>query len=137
MKEIIEIIEYWKQSEVNLNDGISLKKIEMLEKRISFKFPQAFKFFYNEINGFKDCDWSENMFTLYSIERIEEEYLDSQNEMFVPFCDYLINSHQIGFNKLDDHIYIDYHLDKRFNDKVAKTFEKCLIEIIKDSNKIY
>ena len=35
MKEIPEIIEYWKQSAVNLNKGVDLEPIEMLEQKIN------------------------------------------------------------------------------------------------------
>ena len=75
------------------------------------------------------------MFTIYPIERIAEEYNESKNKIFIPFCDYLINSHQIGFNKEDKKIYINCRLDKWHNDKVADTFEQSLIEIINDSKK--
>ena len=138
MRGINEVIKYWKQSVIKLNEGVGLEKIELLEKKVNFKFPKSFKEFYSEINGFRDSDWNENMFTIYSVKRIEEEYFESKNTMFIPFCDYLINSHQIGFSKAAKGIYINYqnHLVD-MNDKVAETFEQSLVEIIKDSDKIY
>ena len=77
------------------------------------------------------------MFTIYPLERIRTEYFDNQNINFIPFCDYLINSHQIGFSKLDSKIYTNYNVENNFNDLVANTFEESLIEIINNSDKIY
>jgi len=112
-------------------------QIELLEKKVNFIFPRTFKEFYGKINGFNDWDWDENMFTIYPIERIEEEYFLEKKESFVPFCDYLICSHQIGFNKNDGHIYINHDIDKNYNHKVADTFEKSLLEIINNTDKVY
>lgn len=95
MKEITKIIQYWQQSRIKLNKGASLEEIEILEKKVNFKFPDDFKEFYIHINGFKDSDWDENMFSIFPLQRIEEEYFDLEEEIFVPFCDYLINSHLI------------------------------------------
>ena len=138
MQGIIEIIKYWKQSRIELNSGVNLESIQKLEKKVNFEFPQSFKEFYTEINGFKDRDWNENMFTMYPLERIEEEYFDLKSDVFIPFCDFLINAHQIGFSKDVKGIYINYqhHLLDR-NDKVAETFEQSLVEIINNSDKIY
>lgn len=132
------VINHWKQSGIDLNKGVSLEDIQMLEKKVNFEFPQSFKEFYAEINGFKDWDWNKNMFTIYPLERIEKEYFDSKNEVFIPFCDFLINFHQIGFSKVAKGIFIKYQNSLAdINDKVAETFEQSLVEIIKNSDKIY
>ena len=136
--EITEIIETWKNSEINLNEGAELTQINQLEKQIEYKFPEAFINFYTKINGFKDSDWNEHMFSMFSLERIKEEYETSENKDFIPFCDYLINCHQIGFSKKRDGVYINYeNILGDFNDKVADNFELSLIEILKNSDKIY
>ena len=44
--EITEIIQFWKNSKVNLNNGINLIEINTIEKNLDFKFPHTFKQFY-------------------------------------------------------------------------------------------
>ncbi len=132
-----EIITHWKLSGIKLNDGARIEKINALEGELNFSFPASFKDFYKEVNGFKDWDWNENMFTIYPIERIRKEHSESINKSFIPFCDYLINSHQIGFDKTNGKVYLDYPLEGGARQKVADTFTQSLIEIVKNSEKIY
>ncbi len=135
---ITEIIYEFEKSNIKLNSGVTKKEIEKIENYIDFKFPDTFFEFYRSINGFKEDDWNENMFSLFSLNRIKEEYGESKKERFIPFCDYLHNSHQIGFYKGVDGIYIDYKVIlKDSNDKVADSFEESLIEILNNSEKIY
>ncbi len=132
-----EIITHWKKSDIKLNNASSIDEILELEKILNFKSPSSFKYLYSRINGFKDYDSNEHIFTIYPLERIQLEYFENQNINFIPFCDYLINSHQIGFSKLDSKIYINYNTENNFNDLVANTFEESLVEIINNSDKIY
>ena len=136
LKNIEEIIEFWKNSTVELNEGVDLKEIEALEKAVDYVFPPSFKTFYLNVNGFKDWDYDDNMFSIFSIETIKEEYSD-KFKIFVPFCDYLINSYQIGFSKKDNCIYIDFDIEGDNASKVADTFEQSLIEIINATDKVY
>jgi hypothetical protein len=135
---ITEIIETWRNSKIKLNEGVELTEIYKLEKQLEYKFPEAFKQFYTKINGFKDSDWNEHMFSIFPLKRIKSECEMSKNKDFIPFCDYLINSHQIGFCKKKEGVYINYeNILGGFNDKVADNFELSLIEIINNSDKIY
>lgn len=61
--------------------------------------------FFLEINGFKDFDWNEHMFSIYPLERIKKEYDEQTDKDFIPFCDYLVNSHQIGLYKKNKRIF--------------------------------
>ncbi len=136
--KITEIIDFWKNSNVKLNQGVELSEIIKLENYIDFKFPETFRLFYSNINGFKDSDWNEHMFSIFPLERIKEEYEESSNNNFIPFCDYLINSHQIGFFRKTKGIYINYeNILASLNDKVADDFETSMIEILTNSEKIY
>lgn len=136
--EITEIIEAWRNSGIQVNKGANLIEIDKLEKHLEFEFPESFKEFYTKIDGFKNSDWNEHMFSIFPLERIKEEYDYNKNKDFIPFCDYLINSHQIGFSKATEGIYINYeNLLGDMNDKVADNFRESLIEILKNSDKIY
>ncbi len=78
------------------------------------------------------------MFSIWSLDRIEEEYNTSTNEFFILFCDFMMNSHQIGFSRVENGVFINYENHKlSLNDKVSDIFTGALIEIVKDSDKIY
>tara|TARA_R110002051_G_scaffold175032_2_gene245104 strand:- start:34 stop:447 length:414 start_codon:yes stop_codon:yes gene_type:complete len=136
--KISEIIEFWKSSNINLNRGAKLNDINNLEDYLNFEFPETFRQFYSNINGFEDFVYNENMFSIFSLERIKEEYTFSDNKNFIPFCDYLINSHQIGFYRNTKAVYTNYeNILGDLNDKVADNFELSMIEILTNSAKIY
>lgn len=135
--EINDIITYWKNSQVDLNQGATLSEIAQVEEVVNYLFPESFKVFYTSINGFKDGDTNDALFSIFPLERIVEEYLNEQNDKrFVPFGDFMINSHLIGFSKIDHGIYTDHDLSKG-GSFIAPTFEQGMIEIINDSSKIY
>ena len=86
------------------------------------------------------------MFSIWPMQRIVDEYLDQLSrsqgassylqehaKIFVGFCDYLINCHQIGFFK--DHLGIYKSYDE-FN-PIAQSFVETLELINKDSELIY
>ena len=97
-------------------------------------------------DGFKEWDWRPNMFSIWPLQRIIDEYLEQrsksattlpyrqeQSENFVGFCDYLINSHQIGFLKDRIGVYKSYD---EFN-PIAESFREILLLINKDADLIY
>lgn len=129
-----EIIKHWKLKEIKLNDGCSNEDIEILEKRIAFTFPEYFKTFYRLINGFGDRDWTPNMFSLFPLERIKEEYEYKQNDKnFVPICDFLISSHHLGYLKGKNGIFKDCQP----NEKICNNLIELLTLIEQDSENIY
>jgi len=76
---------------------------------IAFIFPQDFVELYTKVNGFKDFGWNEHMFSLWTLDTILKEYQREEDTNYVGFCDYLINSHSIGFYKDDGRIYKYYN----------------------------
>jgi len=127
-------IRYWKSKGIEVNNGATVEDIFTLEKQIRFSFPADFKVFYRTINGFKDRDWTSNMFSLFPLNRIKEEYEFEQNERnFVPICDYLISSHHLGYLKGHEGIYKDYEQ----TEKVCRNLVELLDLIDLDSDKIY
>jgi len=128
------IIEKWTDKGITLNGNSSEAEISALEKSIDFRFPEDFKSLYLLVNGFKNRDWTPNMFSFFPLDRIKEEYEDQQNdENFVPICDYLISSHHIGFSKNEKGIFKDYEQMERVCDNIYE-----LIELIdQDSALIY
>lgn len=126
-------IQQWQSEGIELNEPISIENIVSAEKTINYVFPEQFKELYLLINGFKNNDWRVNMFSIWPIERIVEEYLDNQDKNFVGFSDYLINSHQIGFTKTGGGVF-------RYHEKaelISETFERAILLINEDSAAIY
>lgn len=109
---IIEICRQWKHEKIQLNPGASPDLISEVEASIGFTFPAGFKELYIEVNGFSDYDWRENMFSIWSVERILEEYINCDDSSFIGFSDYLIHSHAIGFVKTQPGVFKRYGGDE-------------------------
>ena len=125
-------IAIWNETNVKLQSGASEELILEFEGKLNFKFPNDFKTFYLKINGFVDCDWNKNMFSLWSLERIFEEYKFNQNDNYIGFCDYLINSHSIGYMKNENGIFIN-----TVDEKICETFEEFIDLLNDNSEKLY
>lgn len=131
---IEEQIDNWKKQGVAINTGASENDIKFLEKSTAFRFPDDFTVFYKSVNGFKDMDWTSNMFSIFPLDRIKEEYEHEENQKnFVPVCDFLISSHHLGYLKGKEGIYKDY--DQK--NPVCSNFTELLNLIEADSEKIY
>jgi hypothetical protein len=128
-----KIIQQWKTEDIELNPGISADELTLAEKNLGFVFPDQFKELYLKVNGFRDNDWRRNMFSLWPVDRIIEEYNSSNDKNFIGFSDYLINSHQIGFTKDKKGIY-KYHNKPEL---IADTFDQGVHLINIDAEIIY
>lgn len=127
-------IKHWKSKGIETNSGAKKEDISLLEKKIFFRFPEDFKTFYQSLNGFKERDWTINMFSLFPLERIEEEYHHHQNKKnFIPICDYLISSHHLGYLKNKHGIF----KDNNWTEKICNSFIELLDLIDCDSEKLY
>lgn len=130
---IDQAISIWTSNEVKLKSGTSLEKIYEFEKLLTIKFPQTFIDLYLKVNGFEDFDWNEHMFSLWSLDRILQEYKESADENYVGFCDFLINSHTIGFCKSDLLIYKSYEQ----SNPIANNFPDIISMVNSSSDLIY
>ncbi|HEY8957364.1 SMI1/KNR4 family protein, partial [Chitinophaga sp.] len=88
--------------------GAAPDLISAVEASIGFTFPAGFKELYTEVNGFPDGDWRENMFSIWPLEKILEEYSGSTDHEFIGFSDFLIHSHDIGFVKTQPGVFKRY-----------------------------
>ena len=73
------------------------------------------------------------MISLWSIERITQEYEEAIDKLFVSFADFLISSHFIGFSKSVAGVF--KHYDQ--NAPIAYSFEEAIHLINTDSRLIY
>lgn len=127
------IIQQWLTQKVRLNGSSTLQELREAERSIDFTFPEEFKQLYLKVNGFFDWDMNTNMISLWPIDRIIQEYKGNNDKNFVGFCDYLINSHEIGFYKTRNGIFKSYD---EFN-PIAMHFQEALGLINSDSTLIY
>ncbi|SMO34862.1 SMI1 / KNR4 family (SUKH-1) [Flavobacterium resistens] len=125
-------ISIWNEADIKLQSGASEELILEFEKKLNFKFPKDFRSFYLKVNGFVDFEWNKNMFSLWSLERIYEESKFDQNLDYIAFCDYLINSHSMGFMKSRNGIFMN-----TTNEKVCETFEEFIGLLNTNSDKLY
>jgi hypothetical protein len=129
------IIAIWKLTDLKLNGPATLNQISEAESKIGLNFPDDFKKFYSLVNGFEDGDMTEEMFSIWDLDRIIEEVEKSDNKNFIPFCDYCINSHQIGYIKNKVGVFKSYNDGVDY--KIADTFEETLQLIIDNSELLY
>ncbi len=126
-------IAIWTTGGIKLNDGIPLDKIAKFENHLDYTFPKDFLHLYQKVNGFKEFDWNENMFSLWSLERILKEYQKGGDSNYIGFCDYLINSHTIGFSKSDNRIYKYYNKPQ----PIANTFQETITLLNSNADLLY
>ncbi|HWK06589.1 MAG TPA: SMI1/KNR4 family protein [Puia sp.] len=124
---------FWKSQNIQLENGASEIAIAESENIIGIKFPLSFIELYKVVNGFKDYDWDANMFSIWPLQRIIKEYTASKDKTFIGFCDFLINSHCIGFLKNANGVFKD--IDPSL--AIASTFEEAIELINSNSDLIY
>lgn len=128
-----QVIDIWISQGIELKNGLSIDKISNFEKLLNFEFPKDFTELYLKVNGFENSDWNENMFSLWSLDRIFKEYQEECDTNYIGFCDYLINSHTIGFFKTDKGVFKNYNQIQ----PIANTFKEGIELIISNSDLIY
>ena len=97
------------------------------------KGPLPVVIYAHGFNGFKDWDVIGNMFSIWTLERIKDEYEKCEDKNFIPFCDYLIDSHRIGYLKNQSKVFKDFD---QLN-PIANSFEDTIRLIIEDSKLLY
>jgi hypothetical protein len=136
MTWIDEALAFWKAENIELSPPASLEQIRQVETIVGYTFPQDFVDLYLCVDGFLKWEWNKAMFSLFNLERALEEHNFLKNKDFIPFCDYLINSHQIGFKKDKQGIFKDY--GGNYGDElICQTFEEAILLINTDSYLIY
>jgi hypothetical protein len=127
------IVSFWLSANIKLEGAAALSEISEMEIGIGMRFPISFVELYKIANGFKDWDMNEHMISIWPLDRIKEEYTQNKDKNFVGFCDYLINSHHIGFLKNSPGIFKEYD---EFN-PIASTFEEAIELINSGSDLIF
>jgi hypothetical protein len=131
---ISEVRSLWLKRNIKLASGASRADIEFTELEVGFQFPADMKELYLAVDGFRDWDMDPpSMISIWPMERIREQYNTNPDKNFVGFCDYLINSHHIGFLKDSAGIYKCYD---EFN-PIAKSFQEVIGLINADAHIIF
>ncbi|WP_374464873.1 SMI1/KNR4 family protein [Chryseobacterium sp.] len=131
---IDKIKEKWANESIKLNPPATPEAIKAVEEIIDFQFPDDFREFYLNLDGFADSDWTKNMFSIWSLSRILEEYHHEKNKSFIVFADYLINSHHIGFVKGKKGVFKNYG---EVPELIADTFSEAILLINSDADILY
>jgi len=131
---IKEAIAFWDECEVKMNPPATAADFEKAEAILSFSFPDDFKALYSVVNGFDGYESQEYMFSFWSLDRIIEEFVESENKNIIGFCDFLIMSHVIGFKRNTVGIFNDYSIDYV---PIALTFMDAIGMINSGSREIY
>lgn len=126
-------IEHWKSKGIKLQAGATPEKIRDIESILGFQFPADFTKLYLKVNGFADSEWNEGMFSLWPMEKIREEFHANGDTHYIAFCDYLINSHTIGYHKSDGLIYKDY----RMVEPIANNFQEFIQLLNSNDDRLY
>lgn len=131
---IDKVKEIWTNENIKLNPPARPESIKSSEKIIDFQFPDDFKEFYLKLDGFADWDWTKNMFSIWPLARILEEYHHEDDKNFIVFADFLINLHYIGFVKGQSGVF------KNTDEtpvKIADTFSEAIFLIHTDADILY
>ncbi|WP_288438684.1 SMI1/KNR4 family protein [uncultured Chryseobacterium sp.] len=131
---IDKIKERWKSENIKLNSPATSEFIEVTEEAIDFQFSDDFKKLYLKVDGFADGNWTINMFSVWPLAIILEQYPNENDKSFIPFADYLINSHHIGFVKGKSGVF--KNADETLV-KIADTFSETIFLIISDADILY
>ena len=128
-----QAISTWTDNGIKLQPRLPREVITTFEAQLGFEFPEDFRELYQRVNGFEDFDWNTHMFSLWSLDRILKEYQEGDDDNYVGFCDYLINSHSIGFFKSEEGVYKSYSQIE----PIAKTFREAIDLINTNSDLLY
>ncbi len=126
-------INFCKMSGVKLNSPATQEMITDTQNKLDYEFPSDFINFYRKANGFVEWDFIGNMFSIWSLEKIVNEYSNGDDKNFIPFCDHSIDLYRIGYLKSDEGVYNDFNQEK----SISKTFKDTLRLINEDSELLY
>lgn len=129
-----KIKEMWRSENIKLSPPATPESIKATEKIIGFQFPDDFKEFYLQLNGFADWDWTKNMFSIWPLARALDEYHNESNKIFIVFADYLINAIQFGFVKGKDGVFKNTGEPPKL---IADTFSETIFLINSDADILY
>lgn len=132
------IFTFWKSKGIAFNDTDATEESLLeAEKAIHFEFPVSFRQFYKIANGFEAYDWTENMISIWCIERIVEEYPFRNHTNFVAFADFLIGSHTYGFKKDEPGVFKCYDTPDTPFIKIAENFMEAMDLINQNADLLY
>ena len=132
-----DTVDFWASKKLNLEQGVSTGDLEKTENFVDFIFPRSFKELYKKANGFKNWESNEHLFSIWPVEKIIEEFNYGRHPEFIGFCDFLINSHWIGFMRGQQGIFKRWDTTNHPPLKIADSFEEVIKMINSNSDEIY
>lgn len=129
-----KIKEKWANENIKLSPPATPESITAAQEIIDFQFPDDFKELYLKLDGFADWDWTKNMFSIWPLAKILEEYHNENDKSFIVFADYLINAHHIGFVKGKNGVFKN---STETHELIADTFSEVILLINSDADILY
>jgi hypothetical protein len=127
-------IDQWNTEGLQLNPPASASDIEKAEACLSFHFPEDFKELYSIVNGFADFEIRGFMLSLWSLDRIIDDYTASKK--FIMFSDFSISVCQYGFDKDKIGVFKAYtHHQQGSYELVTESFQE-MIELINTDSEL-
>jgi hypothetical protein len=135
MEEWVEhAISQWRREGIRLNPPATMPSIEKVECILDLSFPEDFKQLYLNANGFLDFDARGFFLSLWSLERIIDDYNPAKK--FTMFCDNSLSVCQYGFDRNKPGIFKAYtHHQQGPVELIAKSFKE-LITLFNDDDEI-
>ena len=131
-----QAITQWNEEGLELNPPATATDIENAEKHIGFSFPEDLKELYLTVNGFVDFEWKSSMISLWSLNRIVEDY--NEIKRFIMFSDFSISLCQYGFAKDHTGIFKAFtHHQKEPAQFIARSFQEVIELINSDSELLF
>ncbi|OCA78865.1 hypothetical protein BBH99_07165 [Chryseobacterium contaminans] len=128
------VIKNWISENIKLSQPATQESLKATEQILGFQFPEDFKNFYFQLDGFADWDWTKNMFSIWPLARTLEEYHHESDKNFIVFADYLINAIQFGFVKGKDGVFKN---SGESHELIANTFSEAILLINSDADILY
>lgn len=127
----------WQNEGIKLNFKTTLADIQKAEQILDFKFPEDLKELYLIVNGFSNYEWRSNLFSIWSLERIIDEF-DPSDDGFIGFCDHSLCVFLLGFHKAMIGVYRHYpSFQKRSPEFVTASFREAIDMINVDLPSLY
>ena len=113
-------INYWRGHSVSLLPPATDSEIDRTFSGLGIQVSNDVRRLYSTVNGLGDYE-SDNLWSLWSLERIASENRDRQSEI-IWFADWLISSHMYGIRYYDENksgIYIDHNSSEHPPEQIA------------------
>jgi hypothetical protein len=118
----ISVADRYKKIGLELSVGVNDDEIIAVERELDFQFDEDFKALYKCFGGFRDNDWTPELVSLWTLQRVVEQ----ASINFVPFADYSIGIFFYGFLRGQSGVFRTIGYSYMTPEKIADTFTEAV-----------